>query len=492
MAYQIMHKAKVVMCDETGDMGIMTADGKVHHMGAGGSEVLDSNGKLLNSVLPEGYPYVKKTNTIEFDGTITDVRTNEKAITGVTVQCCLIANEAPTQEELAQGGIISMMTTDGVQTADFEVTAEDEKLTVLNGSVYVVQEDNYTYGNALTFPVKGIYMAAFKADGTEEWETYAVTLTFNGHEFTKTVPISEEFLPKSGVGDKVLGENGKLLNSVLPNALQFGDVPEYLSIVTANIRVYNLGEEQTASVPTTNNIPANTEIIVVWDGVEYVRMSTETDDKIEVGDYDADPFYMCKYKNQTLTDVYSRDAGYHDFSVGYYITVIKKIDDNFIPINIARKDDLPNWDSLENKPFYEGYEDVVMFSGNYNASEFTGTNFTPVVYGNLPIKEDTTYKVIWDGVEYIRTSVMYKDKPVIGDYDSDPFFMINNGVSICLFSRNPGKHDVTVSYETYVMKQLDQKFIPKATAVADATTDTVTTQFNALLSALRDAGYLAT
>lgn len=37
MAYQVMHKAKVVMCDETGDMGIMTADGKVHHVGAGGS-----------------------------------------------------------------------------------------------------------------------------------------------------------------------------------------------------------------------------------------------------------------------------------------------------------------------------------------------------------------------------------------------------------------------------------------------------------------------
>lgn len=49
MAYQVIHKAKVVQCDETGSVGIL-AGGQVHELGGGGSGGGDSGGAVTRKI----------------------------------------------------------------------------------------------------------------------------------------------------------------------------------------------------------------------------------------------------------------------------------------------------------------------------------------------------------------------------------------------------------------------------------------------------------
>lgn len=128
------------------------------------------------------------------------------------------------------------------------------------------------------------------------------------------------------------------------------------------------------------------------------------------------------------------------------------------------------------------------------------------------------YAVVLDGVEY--TCVAYTKTHSYGeyigigdsydlynDYTSDiingqPFVIrydVKNGVYDIGIPKSSYNGETTRTFTLSISKinetatQLNPKYIPKAVAVADAAGDTPTaTEFNALLAALRNAGFMAT
>jgi hypothetical protein len=179
--------------------------------------------------------------------------------------------------------------------------------------------------------------------------------------------------------------------------------------------------------------------------------------------------------------------------------IVVQLDEKFIPDSIARTNDIPtpfsgSWNNLTDRPFYEEYpiifqetctltyqEDPVSYEYYY----FCHTEGPSVGNG----KE---FIVTVNGVSKKSTSIQWS-LPIIGGSYS-------NG-TIKIFPTEAheelGYPDITIDFmlqdvEGSSVVPLDAKYLPKASAVADATGETPTAaEFNALLTALRDAGYLA-
>lgn len=134
----------------------------------------------------------------------------------------------------------------------------------------------------------------------------------------------------------------------------------------------------------------------------------------------------------------------------------------------------------------------------------------------LLFEKGKTYIVVIDGVEYVCTGWLPEGAPEDmvtlgnGEIDSVPGgddvpFLIFTQYSQTYEPYTQGQlHLIYPNYSTVTstctitirtnmatVKPIATKYIPKAAAVANATTDTMVAQFNALLTSLREAGYLA-
>lgn len=186
--------------------------------GGGGDKVLDSNGKLLNSVLPVGYPYAETItygDTLTWDGNTDGLTAVDLGERGVIYK---ISDATPTLAEAQRGG--NLVTADETYsfTSESIMVAPDVGYAIISPShLMVLLEDNVELFGG-TFPEKGCYSMA----------TSGISLTINGYIFETTVvkPIDPKFLPTSNVNVYAcyseMADDGRIQRSVSLN-------PEFIS-----------------------------------------------------------------------------------------------------------------------------------------------------------------------------------------------------------------------------------------------------------------------
>lgn len=184
---------------------------------------------------------------------------------------------------------------------------------------------------------------------------------------------------------------------------------------------------------------------------------------------------------------------------------IVTLDEKYIPDTISRTKDIPevaqaDWSvNDESNPAYVKNR-THWIETVYTDGEVTSTTVTSTQYVYLGYPQ--CIKCTFDGDEYIfnqvfRDGTFYWGKD---DYDNglSPIYFAQNvtGDGGYIAINNDGEsHAVTYCAMTAenVYHKIDSKFLPQAAVVANAVGETPTAaEFNALLIALRNAGYLAT
>lgn len=159
-----------------------------------------------------------------------------------------------------------------------------------------------------------------------------------------------------------------------------------------------------------------------------------------------------------------------------------------------------SWADIEDRPFGENktliMPDTVVNMTDVSSAyvEASSGKIDPADWIKLIVGE--SYQVVLDGESCICTASYNSSLECV-----ELSFEINNrsgtihntstGYSISIY--DGGNYTCTLSIFLVSLQTIDSEFLPKATAVSDAAGETVTgTEFNALLTALREAGYLAT
>lgn len=169
---------------------------------------------------------------------------------------------------------------------------------------------------------------------------------------------------------------------------------------------------------------------------------------------------------------------------------------------IAAAGGVTSWNNLKDKPFYEETETKTLVEEQTVPPDGSGAySFTTIngIIGDLFLGDECI--VTYNGVAY---DVVVEE----GTDDWDSTVLVLRGFGKYIWyadgdtyqSSNFGSGWACRTAETFTLKvekvattihTLDKKFLPKSAAVADAAGETPTAEeFNALLAALRDAGYL--
>jgi hypothetical protein len=236
---------------------------------------------------------------------------------------------------------------------------------------------------------------------------------------------------------------------------------------------------------------------VKYNGVEYICTGETVSVRTIFGDtsFINYPFYFM-IDPYTMVDIAFTANDTSDSTIEIYLAkeVINPIEERFIPDSIARINDI-SWNDLTDKPFYEEY--LILHQGTYTLT----CQENPVNYeleygctiGSINLDYNKEYIVTINGVSqksvYMQGTLAFKG----GSYSPGSLRVRPSEEQIEL-----GYPDITIDFmvqdpENVTTVPLDVKYLPKAVAVANAAGETPTaTEFNALLTALRNAGYLAT
>lgn len=184
-----------------------------------------------------------------------------------------------------------------------------------------------------------------------------------------------------------------------------------------------------------------------------------------------------------------------------------------------------SWDNLTNKPFGDEYSDTLYWWGDTEGLESVGDinqalyrvyndymyyysiidcDGTVEYYENGEWKtEDVTFEA--DSNDIIRltpnnTTLTTNNSLVIVCNDDCDDLYTKKGVYFAKYTNPESNEEVfrieglTINgYSSFrTINKIDPQYLPKASAVADVTTAPTAEDFNALLAALREAGYLAT
>ena len=201
---------------------------------------------------------------------------------------------------------------------------------------------------------------------------------------------------------------------------------------------------------------------------------------------------------------------------------IKKIDAKFLPENVAMKEDIPEvfsgkWEDLENRPFGAGATKITVtihqkeqvpvitvdgdekYIWNPVETQFMGTYIKILDWGVsfVAVKTATLNGELlneeWRWSQ-INTNDQYTETDAIIAVYADEVQLIGGGHA-AIFEKGTYVSKYVIEQGEVVIpenKTIDPKYLPKASVVADVTEAPTAEQFNALLTALRDAGYLAT
>lgn len=280
---------------------------------------------------------------------------------------------------------------------------------------------------------------------------------------------------------------------------------------------------------------------VLWNGTEYgatpINGYRETDDQISwnIGDYNlasnpvyengSYPFFIQRTKN-TLTGedsitIWAKGSDAFDVTVSItgYGVAYTQLNDRFIPDNIARKHDVvTDWGELINTPFdkstsrvtlvYDGVTDgrdyvlvnagANSYGGNYYKVSDDIIPFNINVVGLTRTQADNRTHLLSSGLQGGDGVECYGTNIVVLNIRSTNFTLFGNSYTApstgVYFWGEAGVGNGYCSSFTYEVKEetLKPDCLPKVSAVPDATGETVSAaEFNALLAALRDAGYLS-
>lgn len=160
---------------------------------------------------------------------------------------------------------------------------------------------------------------------------------------------------------------------------------------------------------------------------------------------------------------------------------------------------ITSWNDLTDKPFGETKAQFELVPET--KLEYSGVYGCFVLTGSLAIVEGQEYTVVWNGTPYVCVAKVNEigtlnlgNMNSIGGEDTEEPFLIQIGVLRGETAVNAldNSSEVSIKILGYEVKKIDVKYLPKAAAVANAAGETVTSaEFNALLTALRNAGYLS-
>lgn len=144
-----------------------------------------------------------------------------------------------------------------------------------------------------------------------------------------------------------------------------------------------------------------------------------------------------------------------------------------------------SWNDLEDKPFYEHTEEKTILPTTSCNAFYCGKHYGCDVNSedglNSFLEEGKVYKVVFDGVEYVRTAEVVNNIVVLGNkkysYNiifgsntnedtGEPFFIANydNGsLGLKIRVEYEESFAISISSEDLVLKQLDEKYIPDNT-----------------------------
>ena len=192
--------------------------------------------------------------------------------------------------------------------------------------------------------------------------------------------------------------------------------------------------------------------------------------------------------------------------------VHKDLDEKFLPTHAHK------WEDIENPPFgeerrlYETIADnvtitLVQKGETYVGADMAGSMFQSILgtayfgAGKAPLTIDgersewsIDYVLTINGIDFHMEKKAGQSNTVYTMYsdNKDVEITVNRGGSLSVHDLAFVDEEWTVSMKIYIYKTtpLDPKYLPKAESVSDVTEAPTAEQFNALLSALRSAGYM--
>ena len=167
-----------------------------------------------------------------------------------------------------------------------------------------------------------------------------------------------------------------------------------------------------------------------------------------------------------------------------------------------------SWNDLEDKPFGEEYvqiaEKTLENTKNNSFSFEDSLRLYKMIAGDtyVVVINDDKYEVVCKSISVYdpmmgETSTVYSlgNMAVYDNTDEntgEPFYIVYNNAYGCyeIYFEESGTYTVRVLENS--IKPIDPKYLPKAAAVDDVTDAPTAEDFNTLLAALREAGYLTT
>jgi hypothetical protein len=284
---------------------------------------------------------------------------------------------------------------------------------------------------------------------------------------TRRFPASEF----SG-GDTVLGEDGKLVESVLPDGYPYDFGTEIVEEFFVEETTHNFDDTWWQPEDFVFELKPNATHIVTWDGTEYECTVMKEEGTIYTvlgngafasGNYYEDtgePFCFVNAYGDSHIAVSESALGSHTFSVKTR-TVKKncrKIGADFLP---------------DGYPYSEIKNVAILPEQTVEVENGDGSYEYIDVYSNFDIVDGNIYKVIFNGQEYNCTAWYFEDWDAVilgnalylgeSDFAGDdvPFaFETYTGNSQFYFYADGGTHTISVSGDAEVITKIDTKYLP--------------------------------
>ena len=138
-------------------------------------------------------------------------------------------------------------------------------------------------------------------------------------------------------------------------------------------------------------------------------------------------------------------------------------------------------DYVKNRPFYTGdpVETVIIPTTTVAFSDMKGT-MAATWPENFALVGGQTYKVSWDGTDYVCTGILSHNIPFLGnlgiaqagDNTGEPFIFINQGQWLVASTESATEHIIGIKTVSTPIVQIDTKYLPEATNTSPGITKT--------------------
>ena len=128
-------------------------------------------------------------------------------------------------------------------------------------------------------------------------------------------------------------------------------------------------------------------------------------------------------------------------------------------------------DYVKNRPFYTGnpVEIEIIPSTTVTFSDMEGI-MAATWPENFDLVGGQTYKVSWDGTDYVCTGILFRDIPFLGnlgiaqagDNTGEPFIFINQGKWLVASTESATEHIIGIKIVSTPIVQIDKKYLPES------------------------------